>query len=224
MKIPKYFNLAQLLLLAIFSSNTSFAQLENVEYHWEEKRNKKGIVIETSKVADSSFRAVRGEMTVKASVSSLIALVEDMESCSKWADLCKESRVEKRVSETESYAYVYNDLPFPVSDRDVYAHVTWTQEPTSGRVTMTSRATQGGTPKSKAVRIQDAVSQWHFTANQDGSTKVESFAHIDPNGPTPAWITNMMLIDSPYKSMTKMREIVESGAYADSIIPFLDEF
>ena len=86
---------------------------------------------------------------------------------------------------------------------------------------MTSTATAGGTAKTKAVRIENAVSQWHFTPNGDGTTKVENFAHIDPNGPTPAWISNLMLVSAPYKSMSKMREIVESGRYADSKISFL---
>lgn len=228
MKIFNYLRsvvlITAMVLPTIFMPTMAFAQMENIDYQWQEKRNKEGIVIQTSEVADSNFRAVRGEMTVKGSVVSLVALVEDMPNCPKWADLCKEARVEERVSETESYAYVYNNLPFPVSDRDVYTHVVWTNDPSTGRVTMTSKAVAGGTPKSKAVRIKEAVSQWHFTDNQNGTTNVESFAHIDPNGPTPAWITNMMLIDSPYKSMKKMREIVESGGYADAQIPFLERF
>jgi hypothetical protein len=217
--MKKFINLS--FMVASIFSGLAHAQLMDVDYAWEDKRNKKGILIQTSSVEGSSFRAVRGEMNVKASTSSLVALVEDMENCSKWADLCKESRIEERVSDTESYAYVYNDIPFPVSDRDVYAHVVWTIEAQTKKVTMTSRATEGGTPKTKAVRIQNAVSQWHFTPLEDGTTKVENFAHIDPNGPTPAWVTNMMLVDSPYKTMTKMRKIVESGTYADVQIPFL---
>jgi hypothetical protein len=218
-------NIFKTLCLALLVlPNIVFAQMANTQYEWEEKRNKKDIVIQTSAVAGSGFRAVRGEMTVKGSVASLVALVEDLQNCPKWADLCKEARVEKRVSETESFAYIYNDIPFPVSDRDVYTHVIWTQDPITKRVSMTSNATTGGTPESKAVRIQNAVSQWHFTANQDGTTTVESFAHIDPNGPTPAWVTNMMLVDSPYKSMITMRKIIESGGYADAKVPFLENF
>ncbi|MGK0374003.1 MAG: hypothetical protein ACJA2E_000471 [Arenicella sp.] len=199
------------------------AQIEGIEYDWQEKKNKDGIVILTSSVSGSAFKAVRGEMTVKGSVASLVALVEDMPACSEWAALCKESRVEKRVSETESYVYVYNDVPFPVSDRDVYAHVVWTKDSETQKVTMTSTATDGGTPESKAVRIEDAVSQWHFTANSDGSTNVENFAHIDPNGPTPGWVTNMMLVDSPFKTMKNMRQIVESGDYAEAVVPLLEK-
>ena len=209
-------------LTALLFPTIAAAQLDGVVYDWEDQRDKKGIVIQTSSVAGSDFKAVRGEMSVKASVSSLVALVEDLASCPDWAALCKEARVEKRVSETESYAYVYNDIPFPVSDRDVYTHVVWVLDPDTNKVSMTSTATAGGTPETGAVRIQNAVSQWHFTPNNDGTTKVENFAHINPNGPTPAWITNMMLVDSPFKSMQKMREIVEAGSYADVKIPFLD--
>lgn len=202
-------------------SHSVCAQVVGIEYKWEEKRNKNGISIQTSEVEGSSFKAVRGEMTVKASVQSLYGLVDDLSACPKWADLCKEARLEKRVSPTESYAYIYNNVPFPVSDRDVYIHVVWNRDTESGKVSMTSTAVDGGpAKKKKAVRIKDAISQWHFTPNDDGTTKVENFAHIDPNGPTPAWITNMLLVDSPYKSMKQMRTLVEAGEYKDMTLPF----
>jgi hypothetical protein len=216
----KFFKL--IAVTALVFPTIAAAQLAGVGYNWEEQRDKKGILIETSAVAGSDFKAVRGEMSVKASVSSLVALVEDLASCADWAALCKEARTEKRISETESYAYIYNDIPFPVSDRDVYAHVVWVQDPDTNQVSMISTATAGGTPETGAVRIQQAVSQWHFTPNSDGTTKVENFAHINPNGPTPAWVTNMMLVDSPFKTMQKMREIVEAGTYADVKVPFLE--
>ncbi|NNC98963.1 MAG: hypothetical protein HKN85_02150 [Gammaproteobacteria bacterium] len=198
------------------------AQVNGVDYQWEEKKKDNGITIYTSPVEGSPFKAVRGEMVITGTVVSLVALVEDMPACPDWAALCRESRVEKRISETESYAYIYNDLPFPVSDRDVYTHVVWTIEPGSGKVSMTSIATEGGTPATKAVRLENAMSQWHFTPNGDGTVLVENFAHIDPNGPTPAWITNLMLVDSPYTSMQNMRKIIEGGGYADAEVPFLD--
>jgi hypothetical protein len=213
-----------LFMLAILGSPLyAAAQIDGVEYDWQERKNKQGITIFTSSVKGSSFKAVRGVMTVNASVASLVALVEDMPACSDWAALCKESRVEERVSATESYVYVYNDIPFPVSDRDVYAHVVWTKQAETKRVTMTSTAATGGTPKTSAVRIKDAVSQWHFTPSEGDTTTVENFAHINPNGPTPAWITNMMLVDSPFKTMKNMRKIVESGSYADTKVPLLEK-
>ena len=197
----------------------SLAQLDGVSYDWKEIKNSKGIVISTSKVDGSPFKAVRGEMIVKASVASLFALIEDMSACPDWAAMCKEAKLVERLSASESYVYIYNNIPFPVKDRDVYTHVVWTLDAITKGLSMTSIASDGGTPKTKAVRIEDAVSQWHFTPNSDGTTTVENFAHIDPNGPTPAWLTNMMLVSAPFNTMIKMREIVESGAYSDATIP-----
>lgn len=203
------------------ASPVADAQIDGVAYAWQEKLNKDGIVIQTSSVQGYDHKAVRGEMVIKGAVSDLVALIEDLDACPDWADLCKEARLEKRVSATASYAYIYNDVPFPVSDRDVYTFIEWSKDPTTQKVTMTSTAAAGGTPETKAVRIEQAVSQWHFTPLGDGKVKVENFAHIDPNGPTPAWITNMLLVDSPYKSMRKMREIIEAGNYSGIDVPFL---
>jgi ribosome-associated toxin RatA of RatAB toxin-antitoxin module len=214
MKCSKY-----IFILVLLFPLLAQAQIEGVAYEWKEQKNKKGISISTSSVEGSSFKAVRGEMVVKASAASLFALVDDVSACPDWAAMCKEARLEKRISDSESYVYIYNDIPFPVSDRDVYTHVVWTRDPKTNRISMTSTASADGTPKTKAVRIENAVSQWHFTSNGDGTTTVENFAHIDPNGPTPAWITNMMLVDAPYKTMLKMRKIVESGTYADVATP-----
>ncbi len=206
--------------LVLMVSTSSLAQVAGVDYQWKEKHHENGIQIYTSKVAGSKHKALRAVMTVKGKLNSLVALVQDNEACPKWADLCKESRIHEKVSDTENYIYSYNNLPFPVSDRDVLAHVIWQQNPISKKVSMTSIASKGRLAKTKAVRIENAVSNWHFTPQGDGNVLVESFAHIDPNGPTPAWLSNMLLVKSPIKTMQNMRRIIEQGDYADAKASF----
>ena len=197
------------------------AQMADTEYDWEEKLNENGITIFTSNVDDSPFKAVRGEMIVKGTVIQLVELIFDLQNCPNWADLCKESITVKHVSDLELYIYVYNDIPFPVKDRDVVVHVVWSKNQDSGKVTMHSSATNLELSNKlraisdSAVRLTSAISQWHFTPLDDGKVLVENFAHIDPNGPTPAWLTNLLLVKSPYKSMRNMRDIIQSGKYAD---------
>ena len=210
-----------ILTLALVPS-FSAAQVAGIDYDWEEKRSKDGITLYTSAVEGSPFKAVRGTMNVKGSVKSLVGLVEDLAACPEWAAMCEEARVVTRVSDVESYVYVFNNVPFPVSDRDVYAHVVWSIDQDSGRVTMTSQAAPGGVDETKAVRLSEAFTQWHFTAQEDGTVLVENFAHINPNGPTPAWITNMLLVDAPYDSMFEMRKLIEGGAYENVQVSFLN--
>ena len=214
-------------VLALYAWSAQ-AQVAGVEYNWEEQRDRKGIKIFTSAVEQSPFRAVRGEMQVTGSIAALVALVEDLPNCEAWADLCKSSRSVEKMPDlpNEQYVHIYNDIPFPVKDRDVVAHLVWEKDSDTGRVSMHSTALSAEKSEkfvaitSKAIRITNAFSQWHFTPLESGRILVESFAHIDPNGATPAWITNMLLVDSPYKTMVNMRDIIEAGGYADAVSRF----
>ena len=220
------YNIKAIFIVAVLSGITLSvnAQKEGVEYNWKEKRNKKGISISTSKVEGSKYKAIRGVMIVKGTVKELVALIHDLDECSEWAEMCRESRIVTRVSDTSHYIYVRNDVPFPLTDRDIYTHVTWTHNQNTGKVSMLSTASEDEKmmPKKKGIiRIKNALSQWHFTPKLDGTVLVESFAHIDPAGVSPPWLTNRLIIDSPYKTMKKMRELIESGKYVDSEVSFL---
>jgi len=210
-------------VIAFLLATTATAQIEGIEYNWKKKKDKDGIAIYTSKVPGSRYHALRGVMIVNGSASSLVSLVQDTSTCSQWVDLCREARIHKRVSETEYYVYSYNDIPFPVSDRDVVAKTVWIQNPDTLRITMSSTPTPDLVPKTKAVRIKEAFSQWHFTPRSDGTTLVENFAHINPNGPTPAWLTNRLLVSSPYKTLKNMRAMIEKGAYKNESVAFIQE-
>jgi len=141
----------------------------------------------------------------------------DLKNCQNWVAMCKLARTEKRISVTQSYVYTVNDLPFPVRDRDMLNHVIWRKDPETGAVSMDSRATKGLIPKKGyIVRINEAVSQWYFTPQDNGIVLVESFAHVNPNGPVPAWVLNRLLVGTPYRSMKRIREIIKAGGYADA--------
>ncbi len=216
-------NITKLLFFAVitFLANAATAQEEGVEYNWKKKKDKDGIAIYTSKVPGSRYNALRGVMVVNGSASSLVALVQDTSTCSQWVDLCRDARIHERISDTEYYVYSYNNIPFPVSDRDVIAKTVWTQDTNSLRITMSSHTVPDLIPRTKAVRIEEAFSQWHFTPRSDGTTLVENFAHINPNGPTPAWLTNRLLVSSPYKTLRNMRAIIEKGAYKNESVAFI---
>lgn len=201
----------------------SFAQQQGVSYTWELKRDKDNIQIYTSPVAGSKYKAVRAVTTAPTQVSSAVALVLDFDACPEWAELCEKSEMLEALSPTKSYVYTLNNLPFPVKDRDVVALVEWTVNPDTGRVTMTSVATDSQlVPTGKSIRLKKAFAQWHFEQLDAQTIQVESFAHIDPNGVTPAWVTNMLLVDSPYETLKKMTTLLESGRYDKSKVDFLN--
>ena len=174
-------------------------------------------------VKGSKYRAIQSAVIINASLHSIIALIKDSEACSKWADLCEHSEVHRTISDSESYIYTYNNLPFPIKDRDILAHVQWNIDPQTAVVSMLSSATSGIKEiNPKAVRLTEAVAKWQFTEQADGSVLVENIAHVDPNGPIPAWISNRLMISSPYKTLLRMRRLAESGDYDNHPASFPD--
>ncbi|MGH1427355.1 MAG: START domain-containing protein [Arenicella sp.] len=192
------------------------ALADDTHYQWKEVLNKNGIQVFSGIAPGSPYRAAKAQMTIKGSISSLVAMLEDIKNCSNWASLCKEVAVIERLPNNESILYILNEVTFPVADRELVAHISWAYDASSGRVTMSSEAI--GYPKipvrPSTVRLRNALTQWHFTPKPNGKVLVESFAHIDPNGPIPAWIVNMLSKRAPYRSMEKIKEIIESGQYS----------
>jgi hypothetical protein len=210
-------------MITALIANQVVAQVKGVEYDWNIKKDQDGIAIYTSKVPGSKYHAFKSVMLVSGTASSLVSLVQDTSTCSQWVDLCTEARIHSRISETDYYVYSYNDIPFPASDRDVIARTVWTQNPDSLKITMSTYPEPDLIPRTNAVRIQEAFSQWHFTARDDGKTLVENFGHINPNGPAPAWLTNHLLVSSPFKTLKAMRTMIESGAYKNEQVAFIKE-
>lgn len=213
-------NPKHLLLLLVLAAPVVGAD----EFAWSLKKDEGGISISTRAVDGSDYKAVRATMIVESSLGKLVALVRDTSACPEWAAMCRESHVEEAVSETLLYVYSYNDVPWPAKDRDAVARVNWSQDPETLAVLMEASAVPGRMPETdSAIRLTSAVTRWIFTPLGDGRVEVATEAHVDPGGPMPAWLFNILLVNSPFETLANMREIVSSERYAGASFDFLVE-
>jgi len=65
------------------------------------------------------------------------------------------------------------------------------------------------------------VTRWILTPKPDGMLEIISEGHIDPEGPLPAWFTNRMLVDTPYKTMIGLRRQLIEDPYQSAEFDFL---
>ncbi len=218
----KLFAVAIGALLVGFCSPVVWADLFDID--WELRSDKADIQVYTGDVEGSKFKAVKANMKMEASLGEVVALIKDLQACPDWAELCKLSEHLEVVSETELSVYTLNDLPWPVSDRDAIAKILWSQNPQTLAVVMEAIVTAEGKPPRKgAIRLEYGVTGWTFTPLGNGRIAVESRAHLDPGGATPAWLTNRLLVDAPHQTLSNMRKIVSSKKYTGSTFEFLLE-
>lgn len=217
-------NLQAIAAVLVAALYTSVAQADLFDIEWDLRSDKEDIQVYTGDVDGSKLKAVKAFMEIETSLAEIVALVRDPEACPDWAELCKLSEHIEVTSETQMLVYTLNDLPWPVSDRDAIAQIQWSQDPQTLRVEMSAIVTPEGKPPRKGtIRIGYGVTGWSFTPLGNGKVAVESLAHLDPGGATPAWLTNRLLVDAPHQTLSNMREILRSKKYAGSTFDFLTE-
>lgn len=192
---------------------------------WELRRDRDGIQVYTIDVEGSPYAAVRTITVVEnVRLAALVALIEDAEACSSWADKCAESYVYERLSETEAYVYTHNSMPFPIKDRDVLAHVRWSQNLSTYEVTMESTATIGiMETQRRRLRLTEASASWRFLPLPSGAVEVANEAHINPGSSLPGWVTNMLLVDTPFQTMKSFVAEVSKPKYQNAAVSFVEE-
>ncbi len=219
-------NLAALITLLIASLFLTFAgtAASAAENDWKPSKEKNGIQTFTRKVEGSKYRAVKGSTVLAIPVAKLVAVINDAEACPEWADMCKTSSVYEQVSNTEAYVYTLNDLPWPVKDRDVVAHLKW-HKSEDGTVRMHSVATsqsdtQQFEKKGGIVRIETATAHWEFKPLPSGETATTFEVHMDPNGQIPGWLLNRLVLNSPFTTFKSLSEQASKPKYDNASLPF----
>lgn len=195
----------------------------------EEKRDlgkdRDSIQVYSRAVEGSAYAQVKTTTVLESVIlASLVSLIEDVETCTIWADKCAESNVFERINETEAYVYTHNGIPFPVKDRDVLAHVQWEQDSGSLQATMNGVAMSGMLDEVRGrLRLTQATARWTFLPLESGTVEISNTAHINPGSNLPGLVTNMLLVDTPFETMKAFVAEIAKPKYQNAPVGFIRE-
>ena len=225
-KVMSSFKASKYVLAAsVFLCGFNLASEASLEAEWEIQRSEDGIDVYTRPEPASQFEAVRAVMTLNdVRLSSLVALISDTEACSRLESRCVEAETLDKINQTESVVYRYNNMPFPVRDRDMVLRLKWHQQPDSLNVNVVISNVTGFLPeKKRRVRMPKVNSGWKFVPLPDGSVEVSSEGHIEPGANLPAWLLNQFLVSAPFKTMEAVASLVREPLYRDAELSFIKE-
>lgn len=196
-----------LLLLSTMNTwaNTTIDQLD-----WRLNKAESGIEVYSAKAPSSSHKAVLAITTISADMDTLVGIIRNPKQCKQWVYRCKQSYLYESTNAQEDYTYTSSHMPFPVKNRDVLARIQWQKDPATQTVTATGIATQGVLEEDKnQVRITDATMIWELTPLNNGEIKIRSYAHLDPAGAIPAWVSNTLAVDIPVKTLRNLKKALQ---------------
>ncbi len=207
--------LSLFVLIALFCS--SFTTLDNS--NWTLGKTSNGITVYTRAYPKSEYKEFKGVMTVQATMSCLLAVMKDVDNYPNWFFQCPEAHMIKTLSFKEGYNYMTYKVPWPLDSRDMVIHY-WVNEDMSDKSVTIKTVGEPNYIAAKAdwIRVQELNGFWKFTPKGNGMIEVVYQLHLEPNGSIPAWLANSTVVDAPYNSMLKMKDVIKQAKYSSAKI------
>lgn len=217
MPTPLRLSLVLPLLLLIF--NPLLAQNRD---NWSLKNDKDGVKVYFKRSSD--IHEIKLVTSLQTTLSGLVALLSEVERYPAWGYKVIESKLLKKVSDTEMYYYSKLDFPWPFNDRDLIMHTHLEQDPTTKRIVARSVAVPDYLPEKKdVVRIKNAHTEWTILPGSGGWPYVEYYIYSDPGGNLPDWLVNMAIDVGPRETIKGIRGFLKQEKYQKAKLAHIKE-
>ena len=197
-----------ILLLVNFILFSEFIGAQN----WDLAKDKNGVRVYTRKIENWGIKEYKVKITVKASLSVVVAALKDVPGRYNWLHNALEIREVERPDKDVVIVYNKVDAPWPVSDRDNITSFSFSY-PTSksARIDMKAIATHKKAPiYDGVVRIKRIKGYWLLKDKGNGYVELIQQCVAEAGGSLPDWLVNSAVVDNPYNTMYKLKKYIES--------------
>jgi len=176
---------------------------------WQLKKNSNGIKIYTQDYPNSKFKEYKAQMTVKTSIETVKSVILDAENLKNWNYKTSKSSLIKKIDEDNYIFYLYNDMPWPVMNRDHISDVKVTY-PNEKSIRISITPNNDMLPKyDGVVRITNFKGYW-LLEELDKGVRITNQLFGDPEGGVPSWLVNSKLIKSPFTAFSNLKKLLKS--------------
>ncbi|MFH0761341.1 MAG: START domain-containing protein [Bacteroidota bacterium] len=174
---------------------------------WNFIREQDGIKIYTRQEAGKSLRAFKGTAIINAPAEKVFTLIEDVNHTAWWDKNLTQIKVLAYEKNKRARYYLVYDTPWPVANRDLCVEVTVSMDPEKRIYAVVAASLTGVIPEQKnLVRIKDYRQTWTVSSAGENSSNVVLEGYLDPVGHIPVWISNMLIIQTPFNSILGVRQ------------------
>jgi hypothetical protein len=190
---------------------------------WVFKKERDNVKVYTKKMANGQT-AVKLCSSVQASLPGVALLFSDVDDYVKWGYKMQESKLLRRISDTEMCYYAKFDFPWPLHDRDIAMHSTLKQDASTKALFYENVAKPDLVAKQKnVVRIEEATTQWHFFAPRNGWMYLEQYIYSDPGGDIPTWASDFAVDSGPIETIRGIRRRLLDERYQNAKLAHIAE-
>jgi hypothetical protein len=173
---------------------------------WEFIKEKEGVKLYTKKEVNISVKSFKGEVYLHAPVEKVYSLITNVKNFDNWDEDITEIRVLLNEKDKHIQYYLVYDVAWPVADRDLVVDAIITTDTLTGIITVEGKPLPNVIPENPdLVRIKKYWQKWTIIPKERGIIHLILEGSVDPGGNVPAWLSNMVITDTPLKSIRSIQ-------------------
>lgn len=175
---------------------------------WHKIYEKHNITVYSHKPKNSALVVFKAVGVLNAPLSPILGNLREVEKTIEWAPNMSEKTLLKNHSDVEAITYNDNDLPWPVTDRDLVLTNKLFLDEEEGYLIVETRSVEfpGAPLKKDRVRAVIEYGTMAFRPVDEKNTWVELIILVDPKGSIPKWLVNIMQQKMPYDFLKSLEK------------------
>jgi len=185
---------------------------------WKQVKEYEGIIGYARPNPRCRIDEIKAVGTIDAPIAVVEAVIRDVPNNKDFMFMCKETAfldLPEMKNTPDKYAtYALMDMPFPVSDREAVACVSWTVDMTTGTLYAAGQNLNTSFRQQKGViRIPLVEVLYTLTPRGPDKTEVTYQAMSDPGGGLPAFLVSILSHDLGVKTIAGIRRMAKQEKY-----------
>ncbi len=213
-----------IVFIITISTLFSYQPTDLKDKSWKLEKSKNGIDVYSRTVDGSAIKEGRITLIVKARLSAVVAILEDVNNQPDWLSKTLVAEVIETDHQGKIIYYTVGDFPWPLFDRDSVQSAHMYQDKDTGIVYLSSSCASGIKPVVKGlVRVDLIDKEVTIEPLSKGTTKIDYRVRADPGGNIPAWLVNLFFDRDLINNFETMREHIKKPKYRDAELSYINE-
>lgn len=181
----------------------------NAQTDWILKKDDNNIKIYTRSIVNEKLDEYKAITIIDTQIENV---VKELVTAPKYNKEYKSgiSYYVKKQNDNQHVFYAHKDLPWPLKDRDLVTLLTIEKISKSKYKLKLESLPEIINQKEKTIRIKELKGFW-LLEEKNNSTKVIQQLFINPEGTLPAFVTNSLLINGPFKTFSELRSNLKNS-------------
>jgi len=185
---------------------------------WTLEKEKGSVRVYSADWPDNNVLAFKAEALIETSISSLLAMMVDIDNYVNWIVGCKGSKTLIKISDWEYIGHVVIDAGVVFRDRDFVVHAKGHPSPGTGGVTVQYSSLEGYLERlDRTIRVLVNEGSWTLTPADHDKVRLVWQGRLDPGGWFPTWLLKMLFDTVVLKTMEDIIREVKDMRYQNIV-------